>query len=202
MILSNKISHSIVRSLSKNRKIDPEFADAHQYCIEQFLDLLLFHISLLLLGAFLHRFTLTLVYIVSLTPVKMLAGGAHANSRGLCSFLSYSIFLGAIFFCPYLPFSNRSILIMLLPIEILILYFAPVNHPNKVFTKEQSKRMKLALLNYLGGLTIIMGVLAAINESDSLKMIILCLLIILFNQLAGMLIYHNTSHLHPKKRRT
>ena len=76
------------------------------------------------------------------------------------------------------------------------------SHPNKVFTKEQSKRMKLVLLNYLIGLTIIMGVLAAINESDSLKIIILCLLIILFNQLAGMLIYHNTSHLHPKKRRT
>ena len=91
---------------------------------------------------------------------------------------------------------------MLLPIEILILYFAPVNHPNKVFTNEQSKRMKLVLLNYLFGLTIIIGVLAAMNESDSLKMIILCLLIVLFNQVVGILIYHNPKHLHPKKRRT
>ena len=202
MIISNKISHSIVHNLSENQRINSEYTEAYQYCIEQFLDLVIFNLSLLILGALFSRFSLAIAYIITLTPVKMLAGGAHANSRGLCSFLSYSVFLGAVFLFPYLPFSKLCILIMLLPIETLIFFLTPVKHPNKDFSKEQTKRLKLALLNYLIGLTIIIGVLAAIDKTDLLKLIILCLLIVLFNQLIGILIYYNPIHLHPKKRRS
>ena len=120
MIISNKISHSIVHRLSENQRINPEYTEAYQYCIEQFLDLIIFNLSLLILGVFLNRFSLAIFYIITITPIKMLAGGAHANSRGLCSFLSYSVYLGAVFLSPYLPFSKQCILIMLLPVETLI----------------------------------------------------------------------------------
>ena len=202
MIISNKISHSIVHRLSENQRINPEYTEAYQYCIEQFLDLIIFNLSLLILGVFLNRFSLAIFYIITITPIKMLAGGAHANSRGLCSFLSYSVYLGAVFLSPYLPFSKQCILIMLLPVETLIFILTPVKHPDKDLTKEQTKRVKLALLKYIIGLTIIIGVLAFIDKTGLLKLIILCLLIVLFNQFIGIVLYYNPHHLHPKKRRT
>ena len=189
MIVSERISKSLVNVLRQNHKIEPEYEEAHKYCIEQLLDLMLYHISLLLLGLLIHHFLLTVVYIISLTPVKMFAGGAHANSRGMCSFLSYSIYLLSILLCPLIPHRRMALIILLLSTELFVFLLAPVCHPNKPLSAQQKRQMKQNLLIYLSFLTIIGFVFLITHLLIYMKMILLCLLITLTNQLIGIKIY-------------
>ncbi|MCR4839489.1 MAG: accessory gene regulator B family protein [Eubacterium sp.] len=148
MILSNKLSNSLVTSLCKNNKMDPEYAKANSYCLEQLFDLIIYHFTLVLIGAAVRRLALTLLYIITVTPTKMLAGGAHAKSRGICSILSYAVFGGTIFLCPYLPYFDEFSIIPFLPLEIMLWIFAPVCHPNKQLTDKQRKSARRILLIY------------------------------------------------------
>ena len=43
------------------------------------LDLVCFNGSLLLMGVVLHNFLNSVIYLLTLVPLKMMAGGAHAN---------------------------------------------------------------------------------------------------------------------------
>ncbi|MCR4839697.1 MAG: accessory gene regulator B family protein [Eubacterium sp.] len=191
MILSEKLSNSLVTTLCANNKLDSEYADAHRYCLEQLFDLVIYHASLLFLGAVLHRFPLTILYIITLTPTKMLAGGAHAKSRGMCSLISYVIFLTTLFACSYIPFPNDYTILLFLPTEAVLWRLAPVCHPYKPLTDIQRKTVRQILLINFATLNIIGFVLFLFDQSALIKMIWLCLTIILINQIWGKILYRN-----------
>ena len=193
MVVSKKISDSLVTILCENKTIDPNFADAHQYCIEQLFDVLIYHISLLIIGMVIGRFSLSCLYIISLTPVKMFAGGAHAKSRGLCSMISYTVFLATVFLCPYLPLTKSLILILTLVTISVLLILTPVCHPNKIFNEAQRRKLKRNQLIYLSGLTIIGLIFCAADLIIPLKLMFLCLLIAAVNQIIGRILYHSVN---------
>ena len=191
MKLSYKMSDALTKALYKNDKIAPEYVDAYQYCLEQLFDLIIYHAILLCMGAILQRFSLTILYIITLTPTKMLAGGAHAESIEMCSIISFSIFLITLFVCPLIPLSGPFSILLFLPTETILWILAPVCHPNKPLTDSQRKTSRRILLVYFFLLDIIGVVLILFNRSVHLHIILLCLMIVLINQVLGRILYRN-----------
>ena len=88
MIISNRLSTKITSDLLKNGVIKKSYKESYNYCLEFFFDLILFNCSLLLIGFILHRFILSVIFVLVMVPVKMTAGGAHAPSRLMCEIIS------------------------------------------------------------------------------------------------------------------
>ena len=76
---------------------------AYIYCFDFCFDLFLYNLSLLILGIFFHHGWLALVYVFTMSPLKMLAGGMHASSRSICDIISYLTFCIGIIVTIYLP---------------------------------------------------------------------------------------------------
>lgn len=193
MIISKKISESMISELCHSKRIDAKYADAYQYTLEQLFDILIFHTSLLFIGMLLRCLPATCIYILVITPTKMLAGGAHAGSRGMCSLISYSVYFFVIIICPSVPVPSSVACVLLIPIVFMIVFLTPVDHPNKMFLPHQRSKMKCFILIYLSVLTIIGVGLAITDRTVPLRTVFFSLFIVLINQLIGKVLYRSVS---------
>ncbi len=188
MVISKKISDSFSKSLADNKLISDEYVDSYSYCMELMLDILIFNGSLILIGCFLHEFLNSLIFILALVPLKMVAGGAHANSRIGCSLISYSVFFSVIILSNVLHINGIMLLIIAAISVFGITVLSPVGHANKHFSASQKRKLKKISFILSIGLFITSTVMIQFNEMKFSFTITACLLIIFINQIAGMLI--------------
>ena len=190
MIITKKISDRFARSLVESKQISPEYEEAYSYCVDFVLDLLVFNLSLLLIGGLVHNFYTALVYIISLTPLKMVAGGAHANSRLMCSVISYTSF-GLIVFISCIISPNLYFMIPAFLISVVfIVFLSPVEHKNKRFDKEGKKKLKKLSIVFSIILTIAFFVLLKLSLLKYCLTMSLCVLTIFVNQLIGLITFN------------
>jgi accessory gene regulator protein AgrB len=120
--------------------------------MEYALDLILFNGSLLLIGAFTKNFINSVFFIITMAPLKMIAGGAHAKSQGVCSIISYSVFILTMAISQIatnvklslfnLPYISYILCALTVAICVGIIFLAPVDHPNKRFDNASKKKLK------------------------------------------------------------
>lgn len=188
MWITKLASDRFANSLVTNNLIPVEYKEAYSYCINYVLDLFCFNGSLIILGTFTHNLINSIVYLFALVPLKMMAGGAHANSQIKCSFISYSVFISIMYlsnFCPGSPIVLYTITIISL---IGISALAPVEHPNQNLSYSQRKRLKRLSIIYCIGLYIVQLFMVKLNLKYGTT-VSLCVLVILINQLIGKIIY-------------
>lgn len=191
MKTTQHISKKIIHYLEKNSIIDPTTKDIYIYCIDFTLDLIFFNISLLLLGCLLHEPFMALLYIVTMTPLKMICGGAHASTQTLCSIISYFLFFSSILFSIYiesvLQFHVPKTTIFILCI-ISIIAHTPVDTPNKRYMPSQKAKLKLFSGIYCTMLFIIFIILKECFHEKYCSIILIDLIIIAINQYIGIII--------------
>ena len=90
MILSEQLSKKIVNIMSDNNIIDSHLDAAYIYCIDFALDLVLFNLSIIIIGALTHNFILSVIYVTVLVPTKMLPG-AHMHAVLYHTLYIYSV---------------------------------------------------------------------------------------------------------------
>lgn len=127
MIISEKLSKKISSDLTDRGLINKEYLESYAYSLEFLFDMILFNISLIILGAVLRRIIPAVIFIAVMTPIKTIAGGAHGRSRISCEIISYSIFLVIILLsaiispdpviCFFLSALLASGIIMLSPVD-------------------------------------------------------------------------------------
>ena len=193
MVLSNICSKHLTKILYENGKIQPEFREAYQYSIDLAMDFVLFHGSLILLGLLTGHFLSVCIYIITMTPLKTLAGGAHAKTPLMCSIISYSVFFLTIYAVPTIRISSELSFVAIILLGILIFTHAPVNHPNKQFSENQRKRIRNVLLIYLITGSIINLILLIFQSEDLLIIALCCYLITYFNQMIGLILYREVN---------
>ena len=193
MVLSNICSKHLTRILYENGKIQPEFREAYQYSIDLAMDFVLFHGSLILLGLLTGHFPSTCVYIFTITPLKTLAGGAHAKTPLMCSILSYSVFFLTIYAIQNIRIAPQLSFTAIIMLGICIFIHTPVNHPNKQFSENQRKRIRKALLLYLIAGFIINLVLLVFQAECLLIIALCCYLITYINQMIGLILYREVN---------
>lgn len=190
MIISNKLSNSISSGLSGRGLIKEEYRESYAYCLEFLFDIVLFNASLILIGFILYRTLLSVIFVLTLTPIKMVAGGAHARSRISCEILSYTVFV-AVILLPALISVNAIIEFLLsVNLVIAIILLTPVEVSGR--TAVISNRTKLRTLCIIFCTAAIIAEILFIRHgyADGTDIIFLCLSVIFINQLIGMIMLH------------
>lgn len=193
MVISNICSKQLTRFLYENGKIQPEFREAYQYSIDLAMDFVLFHGSLILIGLLTGHFLSVCIYLFTMTPLKTLAGGAHAKTPLMCSIISYTVFFLAVYAVPNIRFAPQLSFSAIILLGFFILIHAPVNHPNKQFTEHQRRRIRKTLLLYLIIGTIINLILLILHSENLLMITLCCYLITYGNQLIGLILYREVN---------
>ena len=142
MVISNRLSNKISSDLAMKGIIDTKYEDCYSYCLEFFFDMMLFSISLILIGFLLHRLVYSIIFILVMMPIKMTAGGAHAGSRLLCDILSYSVYM-IVLYLPSFLYVNPSVsLILSIIASVVIIYLSPIEVSERQAVINNQKQLK------------------------------------------------------------
>lgn len=190
MYLSDKISTQICNNLLKHEIIEKDNYPYYQYSFDFVMDLLLFHASLIILGILLNAPFLSLLYIATLSPIKMVSGGAHAGNRISCSFISYTVFLLTILSVQHQVFLLKSYAAAILyaTSAILIFLLTPVDSKNKRIPESKRKSYKKRCLILLSCLSLLFVFFVRRGCPRSFSLMSLCVFTILLNQILGIII--------------
>lgn len=187
MKLSNYLSKKIVAILAVNHVIAEKEKDLYLYCVDFLFDVIIFNLTILLVGILCRKATIALLILITLSPTKMLAGGAHAPNQLLCSIISYSIsFLILFFVDPLSLFSSYLWVILFLVSLVTILLMCPVDTPNKRFLKSQKKKLKIICSIYSFCLSILFFILFLLHCKSLYTTMCLCVIVIAINQGIGI----------------
>lgn len=172
------VAHQIIPAQSKN---------IYLYCF----DLVFYNLSLLLIGCFFHEPFLALLYIFTMTPLKMLAGGMHAKSRSMCDVISYLTYFLCLLYSIRMPFhviwSKAEFIIFCIAL-ILIIHFAPVDTSGKRLDALKKQRLKRITMLYSAVLFLTFILLRQFADKRYTSLMMICTVIIVANQLIGFLV--------------
>lgn len=125
---------------------------------------------LLLAGAILRQFTVTLIFVLAFTTLRSCCGGYHASVSWKCDLIS--LFLWGVVVTGTTLFESivreRQVLLILIAIvsELTIYQYAPIEHVNKRLTREQKAKNKRNAL----GLGLIYGILILLLSFKETKL--------------------------------
>lgn len=203
MYITYKVSRKICTVLTDNQIISPENSKFYLYCFDFALDNLLFNAILLVLGVLMSVPLQAAIYIVTMVPVKMFAGGAHANSRIKCSVISFSVFLSILYITNYLA-ANMSqeminwIFFLSIP---LALFMTPVDTRNKRIPVCQRRRYKQKCMICCLFLIAIYAIIQYYKCRELYCLMAICMVATVLNQIIGILInvrIKEENHVKPK----
>lgn len=186
----------VAECLTETGTIKESEKEIYSYCFGFLADLIFYNLSILLIGAVFHHFQLALLYILIMSPTKMLAGGVHAPTPLICDMVSYGVFLAVILSVPKIapqlsPFLLLSIYFIC---YIFIILMSPVSTKNKRYTETQKKRLKKYCFLYLTAVSILYLILFASHMSACYGILTVCAAIILANQILGTIVNIKEQH--------
>ena len=158
---------------------------AYIYCFDFCFDLFLYNLSLLILGIFFHHGWLALVYVFTMSPLKMLAGGMHASSRSICDIISYLTFCIGIIVTIYLPVPAIQTFPSFWVLLIAIIILAPVDTKSHRLTQKKKRRLKCLTAIYSIILLSLYLIFFNFFRFDSIQIMFFCVIVIWINQLLG-----------------
>lgn len=124
----NKIIFSVVDNLVKWKVIGENDISVYRYGLEILLLSIIEILSILLLAIWVGNFFETILYFTTFIPIRIFAGGYHANTRLRCyllSIISYGLFSLCLFVVPTFLWLNLSKFIAITNL-IIIFCFSPV----------------------------------------------------------------------------
>ena len=117
---------------------DPELEDVYAYGIECTLSTVLILVLSMTFGFILRKPVYMLVFIAAWLPLRMLVGGAHANTHWMCTLSSVGLGVLSVLLSEYIIKAQLLLLIFLLLIGYCVLFFAaPVIHKNHPISQKR-----------------------------------------------------------------
>lgn len=189
MNISHYISHKLCNYMVKNNIIDSEKIEFYLYCYDFVFDLIIFNASILIIGCILHVPVLALLYIITITPTKMMAGGAHASSRETCSFISYFTAIMALLVIkiPVIYIPNQFLFIAFTCSIISIVILTPIDTPNRRLDVSKKSILKKYCIMYCLFLFILFILLYFLYFKQGVFLMTICVIIIAINQYIGII---------------
>ena len=138
-----RLSVQITKQLIQSGYISLEHEDAYIYCYDYLVENIKYDAIILITSLFLHRFFITLTFLILFNILRHFSCGYHAKNRFVCNIMSYSIFGFFIFGSYLLSPSYISLLLPLFSICIFIIgRLSPVENHNKKYNTSQKKCAK------------------------------------------------------------
>lgn len=190
MVISNKLGNNISRSLTDRGLICEEYRDSYAYCLEFMFDIILFNTSLILIGFFMHRALLSVIFVLTLTPIKMVTGGAHAGSRLSCEVISYAIFVAVILLSSFILVNARAEFLISLALCVTIIILTPVEVSDRSAVIANRKRLRIICVIFCAAALTAETIFLLNGYADCADVIFLCLAVTFINQIIGLLTIH------------
>ena len=135
------ISDNIADTLLQSGILQDDNVDACRYGLDIFVSSVLEIISILVISVFVGNFVETLLFFLTFVPLRIYAGGYHADTKLKCYFVSigvYAAFTAAIYALPQSLYTTVNILMARFSV-VIVFAAAPVVHRNK--TVNEVERM-------------------------------------------------------------
>lgn len=179
----------IADCLAETNIIRENEKEIYSYCFGFLADLVFYNISVLIIGGILGNFQIACLYVLVMSPTKMMAGGMHAPTPFICDIISYGVFLSVIIFTPKIapqipPFFLLSIYFIC---YILIIRLSPVGTKNKQYNRIQQINLKKYCFFYLSAISLIYLIFFINKMYAYYGTISICTAIILINQIIGII---------------
>lgn len=184
-----KLTQELSEALYDSGHIKKEDISVCRYGFDVFLASFLEIMSVVILSAFVGNFIDTLLYFLAFIPLRLYAGGYHADTKLRC----YAVLLvnyAAFTFLLHMP--ERFMIcfdILVPPISLaMVFFFSPVGHKNKHLNeKEKAFYRKIAIYIALiyAALTVLSGIL--FKTSTHPLAFVLGILSVVFSMAAGLI---------------
>ena len=142
------LSQEITDILITNKYITPEKRESYIYCYTYIIENMKYDLITLLVGLLLHKFKMTLIYILLFNIFRSFCGGYHAKTPIMCNIMSYLtsiLFFGT---SMILNIISPSYLIILFVVSSLaIIYFSPLDCTTKKYNTPQRKLCKKLVIS-------------------------------------------------------
>lgn len=162
-----------------NSIIKAEDKEVYEYSLEILFSTILNFAAVIIIAVLTRKSLLTLFYLLGFIPLRLIAGGYHADTHFRCFLVllgTYSAFLAVVAFLPD-SFVVLSTIITVLGSIILIFILAPVADKNKPVSVEDQKKFKLksrvAVFAYSAVILVLLFLLPASRIAFSLSLGIL-----------------------------
>jgi len=198
MIISNLISKKITSVLKSNNYIESSYCTSYQYCLEYLFDILMFNSSILIIGAILHKFLMSALYLIIMIPIRKFAGGIHANSRKICSILSYFTFFsalgGAYIYCHFYALSSIPVflkcmlLISYFITAFIIIHLSPIISSSEKLSKAKMQKHRHFTIISIIIISAVFIFLIISNQQNYYAIIYVCVIINTFSMLLSKLL--------------
>ncbi len=184
------ISKKIVNRMIKEDIIPEEESAQYLYCFDFVSDLAGSVLFFLICGLLSGNLKLTVVFLLTLFPLKMTSGGAHASSRLMCDFISATVYIGCLVIVKNTIMIHMPIVLLidiLTAAIISIVMHAPVVPKHRKLSEKIRKKLQL----FSGIVSITTGVACIVcyyyQYQDAAYMILCCIIITAINQYIGII---------------
>jgi len=184
-----RISSLLADTVVKTKKISNQEREIYEYCLYVVFNHLIYALIMLFTGIITHRFYISFIFLLTLIPLRMFFGGAHASKPWICTFLSYGIGVLLIVIIPnyynYIPEFIMPVLMLMSMIPIILL--APVDNKRKCFSPQQRKNLRIKGLLFLHFIILSFVLFFRFELKNLYGTIAFCVMICSINILLGSL---------------
>lgn len=181
-----KVAKKISYRMVANHTIIEEDEEIYTYGLHQGIIILISWIVILGIGIFMNMFLQSIFILLFFFPIRIYAGGFHADSLYICYIFSTLMQVGALCILKYIPFSMWMNICVLLVCSFLILRFSPVEAHNKPLDHNEVKKYRrISIRNF--GIELLLWILFSILKFNKLAdCIIMSLLMISILLITGV----------------
>ncbi|MBE0451626.1 MAG: accessory gene regulator B family protein [Clostridia bacterium] len=164
-----KIAFDITSFLVEEKIIGNDDKEIYQYGTEQILINSLTLAVIGIISVIMFSWVQALFWMIGMLPIRALAGGYHASTPFNCNVLTIAVFVLNMFIIDILinHITSVSSILILLFIYLSLVFFAPVDHKNKVLDEIETviakKKSILFGITILTTCTVLIGMLGAKN---------------------------------------
>ena len=160
----NKLARLIANKLVENGA-DPETGEVYAYGIECTLSTLLILALLIIAGFTLRKPIQMLEFILAWLPLRMLIGGAHANTHWECTIISVGLGTVSVWLSDYISRIPVAVMIALSICCYVVFFFtAPVVHKNHPISQKRYRKTRIIARIYTAVECAVIIVLALIRS--------------------------------------
>ena len=169
-----QFANAIASILIRENVIEKDDADIYSYGVEQMMINAITFVTVGLLASIFDIWQEAIFFFLGLMPIRLVAGGYHANTPQRCNVLSLFVFAANMIFINLLEryMTKEIVIVICFLIVWMIFSYAPVDHKNRVLKNEEytkSKRQSRLIALVLVGSCIGMAWIQKINQMITLS---------------------------------
>lgn len=180
------ISSRLIESLVENNIIKENEIEYYQYSLTGFFEICFNLLFTLFIGLFIERFFETVIFLITIIPLRSVAGGIHAEKEVTCFIVSITVYIFSLLLSQHINVDILISLCVFILLSILIGILTPVDSIHKVLNDEVILKQKktyeiISLFN-----SVIFILLICFKLTRYYKLILVIMTVVFITQALGI----------------